>query len=101
MHLRVGALEGDVIYPLGPGELAGPVDDGRRDVDPERAACPGQARGLTGGLPGPASDVQDMLAGLDAQGPAQDLVVQPQFGVVIDEISLDTRCRSEDQREAG
>jgi hypothetical protein len=74
--------------PLRLGELAGPLDGRRRDVDPERAACPGHARGLTGRLPAPASDVQDMIVGLDAPCPAQYLMVQPQFGVVVNEASL-------------
>ena len=82
VDLRVGALEGDVAYPLRLGELAGPLDGGFGDVDPERAAGPRQARGLAGGLPEPASDVQDLLAGLDATCPAQHLIVQPYFGVV-------------------
>ena len=67
VDLRVGALEGDVAQPLGPGELAGTVDRGRGDVDPKRAACPGRARGLPRRLPGPASDVEDVVAELDAQ----------------------------------
>jgi len=81
--VSVGALEGDVVHPLRPGELAGPLDGGRGDVHPERAACPGYPRGLTGRLPAPASDVQDLLAGLDPPRPAQYLIVQPQFGVVV------------------
>jgi hypothetical protein len=75
VDLRVGALEADVGYALRPGELAGTLDGGCRDVNAERAACFGQASGLTGGLPDPASDVQDTLAGLDATCPAQRLMV--------------------------
>ncbi len=88
MNLRVGALEGNVTHSLRLGELAGPLDGGRGDVDPERAACPGHACGLTGRLPAPASDVQDMIVGLDAPSPAQYLMVQPQFGVVVNGASL-------------
>ncbi len=88
MNLRVGALEGNVARPLRLGELAGPLDSGRRDVDPERAACRGHAPGGTGGLPAPASDVQDMIVGLDAPCPPQYLMVQPQFGVVVNGASL-------------
>ena len=80
--LRVGAFEGDVAEPLGPGELAGPLDGGCGDVDPERAAGMGRTRGLPGRLPGPASDVEDVVAELDVAGPAQCLVVPLQFGVV-------------------
>ena len=83
MDLCVGALEGHVGYPLRPGELAGQLDSGRRDVNAERTACLGHAGGLTGGLPEPASDVQNMLAGLDAIGPAQHLIVPPHLVVVI------------------
>ena len=82
VDLCVGVLEGDVAEPLGPGELAGALDRGRGDVDPERAACLGRARGLPGRLPGPAADVEDVVVELDAKGPAQYLVVPPQFGVV-------------------
>jgi len=88
VNLRVGALEGNVARLLALGELAGPLDGGRRDVDPERAACRGHARGRTGRLPAPASDVQDMIAGLDAPCPAHYLMVQPQFGVVVNGTSL-------------
>jgi hypothetical protein len=63
-------LKGDVAEPVGPGELAGAPDRGRRDVDPERAACPGRPRGLAGCLPGPAADVEDVVAELDTNGPA-------------------------------
>ena len=82
MDLRVGMLEGDVAEPLGLGELAGTLDGGCGDVDPERAARLSPARGLPGRLPGPASDVEDVVAVLDAAGPAQCLVMPPQFGVV-------------------
>ena len=75
VDLRVGALEGDVAYLLRPGEFAGALDSRRRDVDAERTACPGHARGLTGALPAPASNVQDVLAGLDAICPAQYRIV--------------------------
>src|SRR4029077_11001941 len=81
-ELRVGDLEGDVAELLGPGELAGTLDRGRGDVDPERVTGPGGARRLAGGLPGPAADVEDVGAETDAAGPAQDLVMPPQFGVV-------------------
>jgi hypothetical protein len=68
-----------------PGEFAGTLDGGFGDVDPERTTRPRQARGLTGCLPEPAPDVQDMLAGLDAARPPQHLIVQPYFGVVANE----------------
>jgi hypothetical protein len=71
------------VHPLRPGELAGSLDGRRGDVNPERATCLGHARGLTGRLPAPASDVQDMLAGLDPTRPAQYLIVPPQLGVVV------------------
>ena len=82
MDLCVGMLEGDVAEPFGPGELAGALDRGRGDVDPERAPGPGRPRGLPGRLPGPAADVEDVVVELDADSPAQYLVVPPQFGVV-------------------
>ena len=82
VDLRVGALEGDVADPLSPGELAGTLDGARGDVHAKRAACLGRARGLPGRLPGPASDVEDVVVDLDATRLVQDLVVQPQFGVV-------------------
>ena len=88
MNLSIGALKGDVVCPLHPGELAGPLNGRRRDVDPERTACPGDSRGFTGCPPAPASDIQHMLAALDTQRPTKYLVVQPQFGVVIDGPSL-------------
>jgi hypothetical protein len=75
VDLCVGALEGHVAQPLRPGELAGTRDGGCGDVDPERAACLSCARGLSGRLPGPASDVQDMVVEPDATGPAQYPVV--------------------------
>src|SRR5215470_14282019 len=67
---------------LGPGELAGALDRGGGDVDPNGAPCPRRARGLSGGLPGPAADVEDVIVELDADGRAQYLVVPPQFGIV-------------------
>ena len=82
MDLRVGMPEGGVLHSVVPGEFAGTLDGGFGDVDPERTTRPRQARGLTGCLSKPASDVQDMLLGLDAAGPAQHLIVQPYFGVV-------------------
>lgn len=77
VDLRVGALEADVAQPLGAGELAGTFDRGRGDVDPERIAFVGSARGLPRRLPGAASDVEDMVAGPDAAGTAQYLVMPP------------------------
>jgi len=68
--LGVGVLEGDVAQRLGPGELAGTLDGGCGDVDPERTARPGRAGGLPGRLPGPTSDVEDVVVELDATGPA-------------------------------
>ena len=82
VDLRVGALEGDVAQPLGPGELAGALDGGRGDVGAKRAACLSRARGLPGRLPGPAADVEDVVAELDAAGPAQDIVMPPQLSVI-------------------
>jgi hypothetical protein len=63
-------LKGDVAEPVGPGELAGTLDRGRRDVDPERTPCLGRPRGLPGCLPSPAADVKDVVVELDANGPA-------------------------------
>ena len=77
VDLRVGMLEGDVAESFRPGELAGALDRGRRDVDPERTARLGRARGLSGRLPGPTADVEDVVVGLDANRPAQYLVVPP------------------------
>ena len=82
MNLRVSTLEGDVMHP--PREPASPRDSGRGDVDPERTARPRHARGLTGRLPEPASDVQDTLVRLDITSPAQHLIVSPQFVVILD-----------------
>ena len=84
--LRVGAFEGDVAEPFGSGELAGALDGLCGDVDAERAACVGCARGLPGRLPGSASDVEDVIADLDVAGPAQCLVMPTQFGVVAAEV---------------
>jgi hypothetical protein len=92
VDLRVAVLEGDVGHSPRLGELAGPLDGGFGDVDPERTACPRQVRGLAGGLPEPASDVQDLLVGLDAAGSAQHLIVQPKFGVVSNEARLVHGC---------
>jgi hypothetical protein len=77
VDLRVGTLEGHVVELVCPGELAGTLDRGRGDIDPESAARPGRARGLPGRLPGPAADVEDVVAELDAAGPAQYLVMPP------------------------
>ena len=82
MDLCVGVLKGDVAETLGPGERAGSLDRGRGDVDAERTPFPCRARGVTGRLPGPASDVEDVVCELDVYGPAQHLVVPAQFGVV-------------------
>ena len=82
VDLRVGSLEGDVAQLLSPGEFAGALDRGRGDVDPERTARLGRARGLPGRLPGPAADVEDVVAELDAAGPAQDIVMPPQLSVI-------------------
>jgi hypothetical protein len=80
--LCVCVLEGDVVHTFSLGELAGALDCGSGDVDPERTACLGRPRGLSGCLPGPASDVEDVVVRLDATGPAQYMVVPLQFGVV-------------------
>ena len=82
MDLCVGMLEGDVAERVGPGELAGTLDRRFRDVDPERTPRLGRPRGLPGRLPSPAADVEGVVVELDANGPAQYLVVSPQFGVV-------------------
>jgi hypothetical protein len=82
VDLRVGSLEGDVAQLPCPGEFTGALDRGRGDVDPERTARLGRARGLPGRLPCPAADVEDVVAELDAAGPAQDLVMPPQLSVV-------------------
>jgi hypothetical protein len=75
VDLRVGLLEGDVAQVLRLGQPAGALDRGRRDVDPERTARPGRPRGLPGGQPGAAADVQDVVVEPDAGRPAQGLVV--------------------------
>jgi hypothetical protein len=75
-------LEDDVAEPLGLGQLAGTLDGGCGDVDPKRTACLSCARGLSGRLPGPTSDVEDLVVEPDATGLAQYLVVPPQLGVV-------------------
>ena len=77
VDLRIGTLEGDVGHSLRPGELAGPLDGGFGDVDPERTASPRETCSLTGCLPEPASDVQDLLVGLNTACSAQHLIVQP------------------------
>ena len=82
VDLRVGALKADVAKSLRPGEHAGALDCGRGDVDPERTTCLGHAGSLTGRLPDPTSDVEDVVARLDAPDPAQYRVVQSQFGVI-------------------
>jgi hypothetical protein len=82
VNLSVGALEADIAQFLRPGELAGPLDRGRGHVDPERTARLGGARGLPGRLPGPAADVENVIAEPGAAGPAQYFVVPPQLGVV-------------------
>jgi len=46
-------------------ELAGTLDGGRADVDPGRAACPRHASGVACRLPGPASNVEDMVPRFD------------------------------------
>ena len=72
VELGVGVLEGDVAEPLGLGKLAGTLDGGCGDVDPERTACLSCARGLSGRLPGATSDVEDVVVvELDATGLAQ------------------------------
>ena len=53
MDLGVGVLEGDVAEPLGPGQLARLLDGGHGDVHPERTACLGRPRRLSGLLPVP------------------------------------------------
>jgi hypothetical protein len=77
VDLRVGMLEGDVAESFRPGQLPGALDRGRRDVHPERTPRPGRARGLSGRLPGPTADVEDVVVELDANRPAQYLVVPP------------------------
>jgi hypothetical protein len=93
VNAATGLLEGDVAYPLRLGKLACPLDGRHRDVDPERTACLGHARDLTGRLPAPATDVKDTLTRLDTICPAQDLVVPPQFVVVVNKTSLRGRLR--------
>ena len=55
---------------------------GAETSTPSALPAMGRARGLPGRLPGPASDVEDVVVELDAAGPAQYLVMPPQFGVV-------------------
>jgi hypothetical protein len=83
VELRVGALEGDVVKSLRAGEFAGTLDGGCGDVHPERTTRLGAARGITGRLPGPTSDVEDVVMRADAACPAQYCGVQLQFGVVV------------------
>jgi hypothetical protein len=84
VDLGVGSLEGDVAEPLCLRGLAGTIDHPRGQVDPQRAARGGRARGLPGRLPGPTTDVEDVVVTPDATSPAQHLVVPPQLGVVVD-----------------
>jgi hypothetical protein len=84
INLRVSALEGHVTELLCSGELASTLDRGHGDVDPERNARSGGARGLPRRLPSPAADIEDVVADLDAARPAQDLVMPPQLGIVAD-----------------
>jgi hypothetical protein len=83
VELRVGALEGDVVKSIRTGEFAGTLDGGCGDVHPERTTRLGHARGITGRLAGPTSDVENLVVRPDATGPAQYCGVQPQFGVVV------------------
>jgi hypothetical protein len=66
------------------GELAGTIDHPRGQIDPQHAARGGHARSLPGRLPGPTTDVEDVVVTPNAKSPAQHLVVQPQLSVVVD-----------------
>jgi hypothetical protein len=70
-------LEGDVAESFCLGELAGALDRGRGNVDPERTACLGRACGLSGCLPSSTADVEGVVVELDANGSPQYLVVPP------------------------
>jgi hypothetical protein len=83
-HLRVAVLEGDVVDSLRPGEFTGPLDHRGGEVDSERAPFPGRPRGIPRRPAGSAADVQDPVVCPYVVRAAQDLVVQPQFGVVVD-----------------
>src|SRR4029453_12120553 len=84
VHLRVALLEGDVVDSLRPGEFAGPLDHRGGEVDSERAPFPGRPRGVPCRPAGSTADVQDPVVWSYVVRAAQDLVVQPEFGVVVD-----------------
>lgn len=92
MDLRVGEFESHVAEAVGPSEFVGALDRVRGDVEPERAArlrCP---RGLTGRMPGPAADVENLVVEPDAAGLAQHRVVSPQFGVIVHRVEHRVRA---------
>ena len=84
VHLRVALLEGNVVDALRPGELAGPLDHRGGEVDSERAPFPGRPRGVPRRPAGSTADVQDPVVCPYVVRAAKDLVVQPEFGVVVD-----------------
>src|SRR5215218_2475538 len=84
VHLRVALLEGDVVDPLRPGEFAGPLDHRGGEVDSERAPFPGRPRGVPRRPAGSTADVQDPVVCPYVVRAAKDLVVQLEFGVVVD-----------------
>ncbi len=82
MRLRVAAHERHVVEPLGRAELAGAFEALLGDVDAQHAAGCGDAGGVTRRPPGPAADVEHMLAAADGSGGAQLGVVRAQLGLV-------------------
>src|SRR5215218_1381694 len=84
VHLRVALLEGNVADSLRPGEFAGPLDHRGGEVDSERAPSPGRPRGVPRRPAGSTADVKDPVVCPYVVRAAKDLVVQPEFGVVVD-----------------
>src|SRR4029450_2501506 len=84
VHLRVALLEGNVVDSRCPGEFAGPLDHPGGEVDSERAPFPDRPRGDPPRPAGSTADVQDPVVWPYVVCAAKDLVVQPEFGVVVD-----------------
>ena len=92
MTLGVGLLELDVAQPCGFGEPPCAIDHRRGDVHPHHTPGHGQPGRVTRRLPGPAPDVQDVIAGPNPVASPQHHVVHPQFGIVVD--AADLACPS-------